>query len=173
MNVIKRTILSIIILLISMTFIMGMLPYGNAKIAIETVVLSPGNTAPIAENLEFSTYRNTRISGKLSAFDAENEQIFFEITKMPKYGKVMLYEDGSFEFDPCGTKRTKVTFAYIAADKSGNRSNEACVTINIEKRTTEIVYKDVDKDNEYAAVYLAENGIYIGECIGGDYFFRP
>ena len=173
MNILKRTILSVFALLLSLSVILGMTPGKNSKIAVETVVLSPGNTAPIAENMELSTYRDTVITGQLKAVDAENEQIFFEITKNPKHGEVTLYDDGSFMFDPCGTKKSKVTFSYIAADASGNKSEEAEVIIHIEKQSCDTVYSDVSAEDEYYAVFLAENGIYTGQCIGEECFFRP
>lgn len=173
MSLLKRSIVYISALIISLSVLMGMTPQRNTKIAVETVILSPGNTAPIAENIELSTFRDTVITGELKAVDVENEQIFFEITKRPKYGEVTLFDDGSFLYDPCGTKRSKVSFSYIAADASGNRSEEAKVTITIEKRASEIVYSDVDSEDEYAAVYLAEKNIYTGECIGEQHFFKP
>ncbi|MBQ4039839.1 MAG: hypothetical protein IJC91_01785 [Oscillospiraceae bacterium] len=72
MNILKRTMLTVFALLLSLSVILGMTPGKNSKIAVETVVLSPGNTAPIAENMELSTYRDTVKTGQLKAVDAEN-----------------------------------------------------------------------------------------------------
>jgi len=41
-NILKRTILSVFALLLSLSVILGMTPGKNSKIAVETVVLSPG-----------------------------------------------------------------------------------------------------------------------------------
>lgn len=173
MKLFKRTVICVLSLCMSLSAVLGMTPQRSTKIAVETVVLSPGNTAPIAENIEISTYRNTIITGQLQAYDAENEQIYFELTNKPKQGKVTIYEDGSFSFDPCGTKKNKVIFSYIAIDASGNKSNAAEVVVYINKQTCSIIYSDVDAKDEYFAVFLAENDIYTGQCIGSEYFFNP
>ena len=55
-------------------------------------------TAPVAQNLELCTYKNVTVSGKLSAFDSENDVVMYEITTPPVKGSVELCDDGSFTF---------------------------------------------------------------------------
>lgn len=152
----------------------GMKSQTIADINIETVVLSRGNAVPIAENIELTTYRNIAVSGQLKAVDTENGNISFEVTKMPKYGVLEINDSGEFKYDPKNTKHTKDTFSYVAIDSLEKRSNEATVTINIKKQKSDVMYTDMENNPAlYAAVYLAENEIYKGKCVGAEYFFQP
>ena len=46
--------------------------------------------APIAENLELTTYRGVSVGGRLKAFDPEGEEVHFRITTEPKKGTLTL-----------------------------------------------------------------------------------
>ena len=131
-------------------------------------------TAPVARNLELKTYRNVSVGGMLSAFDAEDDVARFEISTFPVKGEIELNEDGSFIYTPAENKKGRDYFGYKAVDSAGNYSQEATVIIKIEKQKTEIAYTDMKGSaGEYAAVELAERGIFVGEKIGTDYCFFP
>ena len=118
--------------------------------------------APVAENLELKTYRNVSVGGMLSAYDSDEDVVSFEITTHPIKGEIELNADG------------RDYFGYKAIDSQGNYSQEATVIIRIEKQKTEIKYSDMNgKAGEFAAVELAEQGIFVGEKIGGEYCFNP
>ena len=53
-------------------------------------------SAPIAENLDISTYRNTSVGGQLKATDPDGDIMKFEITTSPIKGEIVLKENGSF-----------------------------------------------------------------------------
>ena len=56
----------------------------------------------------------------------------------------------------------------------GNTSAPATVKVKIEKASTKVTYADMDGIPAYkAAIRLAEEGIFVGECMGGEYFFNP
>lgn len=132
------------------------------------------NLAPIAENLEYKTYRGVGVNGVLAAVDPEGDLITFRIVSQPKKGSIELNEDGSFIYTPANGKKGKDTFSYVAVDSIGNTSSEAKVTIRIEKQSTKITYSDMDgHPQEYAALRLAEEGIFIGSQLGSEYFFSP
>ena len=62
----------------------------------------------------------------------------------------------------------------MAVDAVGNSSDPATVKIKIEKPNTKVTYADMDGDPAHkAAIRLAEEGIFVGECMGGAYFFQP
>ena len=89
-------------------------------VTVELYLLAEANGAPVAENLEFTTYKN------------------------------------------------------VAVDAVGNSSDPATVKIKIEKPNTKVTYADMDGDPAHkAAIRLAEEGIFVGECMGGAYFFQP
>ena len=131
-------------------------------------------TAPVAENLELTTYRNTSVGGCLSAYDPEGDAVSFEITTQPVKGCIELKQDGSFIYTPGENKKGRDYFGYKAIDTEGNYSQEATVIIKIEKQKKNVFYRDMaGRADEYAAVALSENGLFTGEQVGGIYCFYP
>ena len=132
------------------------------------------NNAPIGENLEFCTFRSVSFSGNLLAVDPDGDLISFEITTEPRKGILKLHEDGTFVYTPTDGKKGKDYFGYRAVDVFGNKSQEATVIIKIEKQKTKITYSDmVGNGGEYSAISLAENEIFIGAQLNGQYMFEP
>lgn len=131
-------------------------------------------SAPVAENLELTTYRNVSVGGSLSAYDPEGDAVSFEITTEPVKGSLALKQDGSFVYTPEKDKKGRDYFGYKAVDTEGNYSQEATVIIRIEKQKKDVFYADMaGRADEYAAVALSELGLFTGEQIGGSYCFRP
>lgn len=130
--------------------------------------------APIAENLEISTYRNVSVGGQLKATDPEGEILKFEVTTPAVKGKIELKDNGSFIYTPAEGKRGRDYFGYKAVDESGNMSSEATVIIKIEKQKTKIAYFDMGGNGAHcAAIALAESDVFVGESIGGKNVFSP
>ena len=131
-------------------------------------------TAPIAENLELKTFRHISVGGTLSAYDPDGEIVAFMITTPPVKGDVQLEADGSFVYTPYYNKKGRDYFGYKAQDTDGNWSQEATVLIRIQKQKTPVWYEDMQgREGEYAAIALAERGLFVGEQIGGRYCFQP
>ena len=100
-------------------------------------VLSPraeaaGNT-PIADNLELTTRRNIPVEGRLSAHDADDDIVSFEITTDPIKGSIEFKDDGVIIYTPRRDKKGRDYFGYRARDAAGNVSQEATAIIRIEK----------------------------------------
>jgi hypothetical protein len=132
------------------------------------------NSAPVAENLELTTYRGISVGGQLSAVDPEGDLVTFSLTTAPIKGELCLEEDGAFVYSPLNGKKGKDYFGFRATDSSGNVSQEATAIIKIEKKKTSVEYQDMqDNAGYYAALYLAENDIFVGQCLGGGYLFEP
>ena len=130
--------------------------------------------APIAENLEISTYRETAVEGKLKAVSIDGQAVTFEITTQPTKGSIELEENGSFIYTPKQGKKGKDYFGYKATDESGRCSSEATVIIRLLKPECKVTYSDMSDNGAHcAAVALAEREIFVGECLGGEYVFRP
>lgn len=131
-------------------------------------------TAPIAENLELKTFRHISVGGALSAYDPDGEIVAFMITTPPVKGDVQLEADGSFVYTPYYNKKGRDYFGYKAQDTDGNWSQEATVLIRIQKQKTPVWYEDMQgREGEYAAIALAERGLFVGEQIGRRYCFQP
>ena len=139
-------------------------------------LLSEANSAPIAENLELCTYKNVAITASFAATDPEGDLLTFQLVDKPARGAVTMPEDGSNEFvyTPYENKTGKDSFTYVAVDAVGNTSAPATVKVKIEKASTKVTYSDMDGVSAHkAAIRLAEEGIFVGECMGGEYFFNP
>ena len=130
--------------------------------------------APVAENLELTTYRNVSVGGRLAAVDPEGDALSFEITTQPGKGTVELTEDGRFVYTPETNRKGRDYFGYRAVDETGARSQEATVIIKIEKQKTSTTYADLaGHPAGYAATALAENGIFTAESVAGVSVFSP
>ncbi|MEG0035115.1 MAG: Ig-like domain-containing protein [Oscillospiraceae bacterium] len=130
--------------------------------------------APIAENFEITTYREVSIGGKLKATDPDGDVLSYVITTHPTKGEIELSDTGSFVYTPNDGKRGRDYFGYKAVDGRGNESSEATVIIKIEKQKSKMTYSDMKGNASHcAAIALAENNIFVGECIGGQYVFNP
>lgn len=131
--------------------------------------------APIAENLELSTYRGICMEGQLKATDPEGDEIVsYQLATPPVKGEVVINADGSFVYTPAEGKRGKDYFGYTATDAKGNTSQEATVIISLLKQKTNVTYSDLtNSGSHYDALRLAEEGVFVGEQIGGQYVFSP
>ena len=131
-------------------------------------------SAPVAENLEISTYRGVSVGGKLSASDPDGGALRYTVTTHPVKGTLDLNDDGHFVYSPAEGKRGKDYFGYQVIDADGNRSQEATVIIRIEKQKSKMTYSDLDGEGcACAAVRLAEEDIFRGEYLAGEYVFDP
>lgn len=151
---------------------------GNAgePVEVNLYLLTAENNPPVAENLEFITYKNVAYTGQFSAVDPEGDLLTFQLVDKPARGSVTMPEDGSsqFVYTPYENKTGKDTFTYVAVDAVGNISAEATVKIKIEKPSTKVTYADMDGNPAYnAAIRLAEEGIYVGANMDGAYYFQP
>lgn len=146
------------------------------EVTVDLHLLTAENSSPIAENLELSTYKNIAINGRFSAVDPEGDLLTFRLMDKPARGAVTFAEEGSadFVYTPYENKTGKDSFTYVAVDSVGNVSAPATVSIRIEKCKTKVTYADMDGQQAHkAALRLAEEEIFIGECLNGEYFFRP
>lgn len=94
----------------------------------------------------------------------------------PARGQVTLDENdpAAFWYTPYEGKKGKDSFTYVAIDAKGNTSEPATVKISIQKQKTTVSYSDLDgSPAHYAALRLAEAGVYTGRKVGNLYCFDP
>ena len=133
-----------------------------------------GESRPVAENLELTTYCGVTVGGALSAFDPDGDVLRYEISTEPVRGTIALEEDGRFLYTPGSSRRGRDYFGYKAVDAEGNYSQEATVVIRILKQKKALCYADMQgRAEEYAAVALSEMGLFTGRQICGAYCFEP
>lgn len=156
----------------------GYLPIYTDKIA-DSAVLAIGirgkeNQAPIAEDSAMETYKNLVGTGKLKVTDPEGQSMTFAVIRGPKRGTVTIGNDGSFTYTPKKNKVGIDSFTYTATDAAGKISREATVTITILKPTEASQYTDtVGKDCRFAAEWMKNTGIFVGETLADSTCFNP
>lgn len=141
-----------------------------------TSLSKPVGSPPVAENLELQTYQNVPVTAYFSAVDPDGDAVTFQLTDKPARGEVTMdsSDPSCFLYSPYENKTGKDTFAYVAIDAAGNVSQPATVRVVIDKPSTKVKYADLTNSVfQRAAIRLAEEEIFVGECMGGTYFFRP
>ena len=156
----------------AIAFLMAVLYLSLAVYA--TAEPEAAGSAPVAENLEITTYRGVSVGGVLSAVDPDGDSLSFTVTTPPGKGTLEVEEDGHFVYTPGEGRRGKDYFGYKAVDSDGNSSQEATVIIRLVKQKTKVTYSDMDGNGgACAAVTLAERGLFTGENLAGSYVFSP
>ena len=152
---------------------------GVLTLPVSAVVLTSAeveNSAPIAENLTLTTFKDVAISSRFAATDPEGDPVTFQIVDSPARGQVTVDENdpAAFWYTPYEGKKGKDSFTYVATDSQGNISEPATVKITIEKQNTKVTYSDMTGEAaHYAALRLAEEEIYVGRQVGELYCFDP
>ena len=145
-------------------------------LALTSTTAEVENAAPIAENLTLKTYKGVAIASRFAAVDPEGDLVTFQVVDSPARGQITLDENDSsaFWYTPYEGKKGKDSFTYVAIDANGNTSKPATVKITIEKQKTAVTYSDMDgSPSQYAALRLAEAGVYTGRKVGELYCFDP
>lgn len=129
---------------------------------------------PVAEDSAMETYKNLANSGSLKAYDPEGDALTYTVTRQPKRGELAVNADGSYTYTPKKNKVGTDSFAYTATDSAGNVSREATVIIRVLKPSDKTTYADtLGMDCRFAAEWLRNTGLFVGETIGGQSCFRP
>lgn len=146
---------------------------GAAATGYLTTTVVKLNTAPVAENMIFETYTEVTLVENFRSVDPEGDPVTYTVTAEPKKGAVTVDGD-TFTYTPAAGKRGKDSFRYVAVDELGSVSKEATVTVNIRRQKTAVTYADMDgHPDAYAALWLAENGIFTGTQVGSVWLFEP
>ena len=154
------------------------LPVSGNTVAGEAVltlsVRGKADEAPVAEDSAGETYKNLPLEGKLKVKEPEEQAMTFTVTRQPKRGSVEIAPDGSFTYTPKKNKVGVDSFVYTATDETGHVSREAKVTVTILKPTDSTQYTDtVGKSCRFAAEWMKNTGIFVGEKVGGNACFGP
>ena len=130
--------------------------------------------APIAEDSAVETYKNLEIQGHLKVTDPEGQSMTYAVVRPPKRGTVTLNPDGSFLYTPKKNKIGIDSFTFTATDPAGKVSREATVTLTILKPADVTQYTDtVGQDCRFAAEWMKNTGIFVGEQLSGNPCFSP
>ena len=170
----KRRIFTAVLLLSMLLSLFAFSIQSKASDAGLYSVIEHNNSAPIPENLPCGTYMGVKITGRLAAVDPDGDELRFLLASLPKKGTVVLEEDGYFQYTPDEGKKGNDSFTYTVKDAWGNQSDPATVQVKIEKQKTNVTYADMEgSKGHYAALRLAEAGIFTGRQLGNTFVFEP
>ena len=146
----------------------------EAVTTLSVEVIGKADASPVAQDSAMETYRNLPNEAMLKVSDPEGKPMTYTVTRNPKRGDVVIREDGSFIYTPRKNKVGVDSFTYTAADPAGNVSREATVTITIIKPSDAKQYTDtVGKSCRFAAEWMKNTGIFVGESFNGNGCFSP
>lgn len=154
------------------------LPY---EVLCTLYVLSELNLAPTVSTAvngkqKLTALRNVELYGTLRASDPEGDSMKYVITSYPSKGLLEMTNSafGSYCYTPKSNWTGSDSFTYMVYDQYGNSSDNIKVTIKVEKPDTSVVYDDMSGHwAYYAALRMAENGVMVGETVGGKTLFNP
>ncbi len=151
--------------------------HSSHEIECQLYALKRANSAPIAELggvSQVSTYKNVNFYGKLSAYDADGDAVFFEIVKQPKNGLLKVEKSGEYVYSPTGGYVGDDSFKYVVVDEYGNYSGQREIKLTVESQRSSLVFADISSDEYHvAAINLAEKGIVPVSEVDGEYYFYP
>lgn len=150
-------------------------PEGGLDQTEMTLKIGSGkNEAPVAEDSQFTTYKNIPGEIVLSVSDPEEDELTVTIVKEPKRGTLALGDSATVIYTPNENKVGKDSFTYTVTDTAGNTSEEATVRIQIEKPSDKQTYGDLKNHPALlAATWLREEGIFSGKSVSGQLLFEP
>ncbi len=153
---------------------------GDYEVECTMFVLDELNFAPTVALsdkavFECTTQRGISTWGRLSAYDPEGDSLSFEIVSYPKKGVIDLTRDtGDYVYTPTAGYVGSDSFTYVAVDCYGNRSDEARVSLRVEKPACDVRYDDMDGHwAENAAIKMTAAGIMNGKSDNGVLCFDP
>ena len=126
---------------------------------------------PKALPSQIETWRNLPNTGKLRA--AGTGTLSFRLENRPRRGSVELEPDGSFTYTPKKNKVGEDSFSFTVADEAGNVSEPATVRVTIRKPSDAQTYADLDRDQQFAPLWMRETGLFGGELISDRLSFGP
>lgn len=103
---------------------------GLCDIATATILISPTNDPPVANNDNFNTLEDTPVNGTVSSNDSDldGDVLTYSPLTNPANGTLRFNNDGTFIFTPTPNWNGTTSFEYRACDPSGLCDN-AVVTI--------------------------------------------
>lgn len=157
---------------------LGYLPVYQERVApaaaMSIAVRGKEDKPPVAQDMAMETYKNLPNEAQLKASDPEGQELTYTVVRKPKRGEVIIRKDGSVLYTPAKNKVGVDSFTYTAADPAGNVSREATVTVQIVKPTDAAQYQDtVGLDCRFAAEWLRNCGLFVGEQVGDENCFHP
>lgn len=143
---------------------------------IDKVNYAPEASGDTTSASTVNTQESISVFGNLTASDPEGDDIEFIIVSYPKHGVLTLIdgEGGRYCYTPKDDYTGKDKFTYVVRDEYGNYSEPVSVSVKVNERMCDTVYRDMEEREEYnAAVAMTAMGIMGGKMLGDDMYFEP
>lgn len=154
---------------------LSFLPFEEGHLGEESVMTFHFETvedvAPVAENGSLETWRNLPNTGTLKGNGTG--ELSFQLANQPRRGTVELNPDGSFTYTPKKNRVGEDSFSFTVTDAAGRVSEPATVRVTIRKPTDAQTFADLDRDEQFEAIWMKESGLYGGEMISERLSFGP
>lgn len=154
---------------------LSFLPFEYGRLGEEAAMTfhfeSVEDAAPVAESGTLETWRNLPNSGRLKA--SGTGELSFRLENRPRRGSVELNDDGSFTYTPKKNKVGEDSFSFTVTDAAGRVSAPATVRVTIRKPTDAQTFADLDRDQQFEAIWMRETGLFGGELISDRLSFGP
>ena len=142
---------------------------------LEEVNYSPTLSLAAYASLNLETYKGMRVSGVLSAYDPEGDELKYEIVEYPANGTIVIEDEalGTYTYYPEASFTGEDCFSYVVRDKYGNYSAAAEVSVRVSAPSISTVYRDLMNDSlQCYATAVTENGLMNGIQVGNYYYFE-
>ncbi|MBR3686003.1 MAG: S-layer homology domain-containing protein [Clostridia bacterium] len=142
---------------------------------IDKVNYSPTLSLAAYASLNLETYKGMRVSGVLSAYDPEGDELKYEIVEYPTNGTIVIEDEalGTYTYYPEASFTGEDRFSYVVCDKYGNYSASAEVSVRVSAPSISMVYRDLMHDSlQCYATAVTENGLMNGVQVGNYYYFE-
>ncbi len=153
---------------------------GEYEMTCNLYFLSRENNAPTLSleddrALFVSTHQTISVYGKLNGYDADGDELYYEVVSYAKNGVIELdCKTGEYVYTPNGLYYGEDSFEYVAVDKYGNYSESRRVSLSVERLQTDVYLYDMQGHRDHnAAMTMVEKGIMSGESIGSNTYFMP
>ncbi len=133
------------------------------------------NYAPECDEIStVKTQENIAVFANITASDPEGDALEYIVVSYPKFGRVCLFDDGSFSYTPSKDYTGEDKFSFVVRDEYGNYTAPVSVKLEVSERMCATEYIDMKERAEYnAAVAMTAMGIMGGEIVGDDVYFNP
>ncbi len=126
--------------------------------------------------LEINTFCDVPVTGCLSGYDPEGDNVIYEIVSYPAHGLITLDDraTGAYTYIPDRSYLGGDSFSYVVRDEWGNWSAAATVTITVSAVPAAVTYADLDGNVcRAAALAVSAAGLMNGTRVGDRDYFRP
>ena len=133
------------------------------------------NSAPtVVSDNEAVVFTSEKMSGEMRSYDADGDDVFYEVTDYPKGGK-MTFDSKTGEFTyTAGSRVMNDSFTFKVKDTMGEYSKTAVFSLKVTDKESETVFFDMKENPSVtAATIVTDKGYMSCKNNDGELSFEP